>query len=330
MFLLWVGINLNLIIMKNREFKNVLNSVHIFNNLQFRLLKEEVNKRVKTKRISNILETPKHRIICPHCKSSNFILWGKRNDLQRYKCKCCTKTFNSLTKTPLARLRRKGHWLDYTRCLKEGLTIRKAAVKCNISKNTSFRWRHRFITNLKYIKTNKLGGIIESNQLILKESFKGNRSIKFEMKNDRKDVFIIYAIDRNNNIFDITNKGFNTRLLNSELGQKIIEDSLLYSTNNRIFSEFSQLNNFKHISIKTNKKIHKLSHTNKVDSYKSEFENWIIKHFKGVATKYLENYVSWFRSLKEFKSGINSITLLYRAKSIEKYRHQPLKVTDYV
>jgi transposase-like protein len=54
------------------------------------------------------------------------------------------KTFNSLKKTPLAGLRRKGHWLNYSECLKEGLTIREAAKRCGIHRNTSFRWRHRF------------------------------------------------------------------------------------------------------------------------------------------------------------------------------------------
>ena len=141
--------------MKNTKFKNLLNKIQTLNNYQFRLVREEVDVRVKKKRVSNILETPKNQLLCPHCKSNMYIRWGKRNDLQRYKCKSCAKTFNSLTKTPLARLRRKGHWLQYSKCLKQGLTVREAAKECDVHRNTSFRWRHRFLMNSQKIKAKK-------------------------------------------------------------------------------------------------------------------------------------------------------------------------------
>ena len=51
--------------------------------------------------------------------------------MQRYKCRECKKTFNSLTGTPLANLQKKGHWLDYSYCLTQGYTIRKAAKICS-------------------------------------------------------------------------------------------------------------------------------------------------------------------------------------------------------
>ena len=314
--------------MEKNRFKKFLNHVHNFNNYQFRRLKEEVEIRVKKKRIANILETSENELECPFCKSPNYIKWGKRNDLQRYKCKCCCKTFNSLTKTPLARLRRKGHWLEYSNCLKNGLTIREAARECGIHKNTSFRWRHRFITNMKEIKANKLGGIIETGELILKESFKGKKKNIPKFSKKRKDIFVIYCLDRTNNISDITNKGFSKCLLDKELKGKINSDSLLYSEPRKEFENFSKKNKFKHISIKTNG--HSLSHIEKFDGYRNEFKEWINEYFKGVATKYLENYVSWFRNLNEFNSGISALTILYRAKAVEKYRHQPLKVTRFI
>ncbi|MCT4615405.1 MAG: hypothetical protein N4A49_11080 [Marinifilaceae bacterium] len=143
--------------MKNIEFRKLIDRIDKINNLEFRLLKEKVEQRIYSKRVSYILETPLSELKCPFCNHSNFIKWGKRSDLQRYKCKNCRKTFNSLTKTPLARLRRKGHWLDYCNCLKYGYTVRGAAAECGINKNTSFRWRHRFLTNSKFIKAKTVG-----------------------------------------------------------------------------------------------------------------------------------------------------------------------------
>ena len=314
--------------MANSKFKILLNEVNNFNNYEFRKLQEKVDQRIKKKRISNILETPKNELLCPFCNSKNHNRWGKRNDMQRFKCKACSKTFNSLTKTPLARLRRKGHWLEYSNCLKNELTIREAANVCGIHKNTSFRWRHRFITNFKFIKAKKIGGIIESGQLLLKESFKGIKKDKDKLLKPRKNVFVIYSIDRNNNIFDITNKGFNLKILNKEFKDIIINDSLIFSENNKSFIAYLKENNYKHVITKNNN--HELSHIKKVNQYRIDFKEWILDYFKGVATKYLENYVSWYRALNEFNSGINALTILYRAKAIEKYRHQPLKVTRFI
>jgi hypothetical protein len=38
---------------------------------------------------------------------------GFANDLQRFRCCDCGRTFNDLTGTPLARLRHKAKWLAY-------------------------------------------------------------------------------------------------------------------------------------------------------------------------------------------------------------------------
>ena len=42
---------------------------------------------------------------CPHCESREVVHWGKASALPRYRCKGCQRTFNALTKTPLAGLR---------------------------------------------------------------------------------------------------------------------------------------------------------------------------------------------------------------------------------
>ncbi|MCT4616258.1 MAG: IS1595 family transposase [Marinifilaceae bacterium] len=313
--------------MKSQAFKELIKKIELFNNLEFRLLKEKIEERIYSKRVSYILETPERDLICPFCKSINYIKWGKRNDMQRYLCKDCNKTFNSLTNTPLARLRRKGHWLAFSNCLKEGLSVRKAASECGIHKNTSFRWRHRFLYNAKYIKANKLGGIVENSYLKLKESFKGSKNIK-KLNQNRKDIYVVYGIDRTNNIFDITNKGFSSKLLVNTFNSIIHKNSLVLSDRNQHFKEYSKTMTYKHSYLSTISD--KLTYFGHVNTYKTSFLKWINEKFMGVATKYLENYVSWFRFLNEFNSGINSITVLYRAKSVEKYRHQPLKMTRFL
>ena len=67
--------------------------------------------------------------LCPHCGHETFQRWGKSNGMQRYRCKSCLKTFNAVTGTPLARLRKKEKWLEYSEAMIESLSDRKAVKK---------------------------------------------------------------------------------------------------------------------------------------------------------------------------------------------------------
>src|SRR5689334_17798128 len=86
------------------------------------------------------------RLPCSHCQSERTIRWGAAHGLPRYRCLSCKRTFNILTKTPLARLRNKERWLTYVGTMFERKSIRKSAEACAVSATTSSRWRHRFLS----------------------------------------------------------------------------------------------------------------------------------------------------------------------------------------
>ena len=44
---------------------------------------------------------------CPHCASQDLVLWGHASGLPRYRCGDCRRTFNALTGTAMANLRKK-------------------------------------------------------------------------------------------------------------------------------------------------------------------------------------------------------------------------------
>ena len=44
---------------------------------------------------------------CPHCAGREIVGWGRSRGLLRFRCKSCGRTFNALTKTPMAHLRKK-------------------------------------------------------------------------------------------------------------------------------------------------------------------------------------------------------------------------------
>ncbi|RQX18019.1 IS1595 family transposase, partial [Aeromonas caviae] len=80
-----------------------------------------------------------------------------------------------LTKTPLARLRKAQCWEDYAQALIDGLTVRQAAVRCGVCKNTAFLWRHRFLKAMASHQAAREGGIVEVDETFFLESFKGQR-----------------------------------------------------------------------------------------------------------------------------------------------------------
>src|SRR3954452_2956320 len=80
----------------------------------------------------------------PHCGAERLQRWGHASGLRRYRCQACHKTFNALTGTSLARLRKKACWLRYGEALAAGMSRAEAAAHCGVHLTTSFRWRHRF------------------------------------------------------------------------------------------------------------------------------------------------------------------------------------------
>src|SRR3954451_4183342 len=57
---------------------------------------------------------------CPHCATTAPRRWGRASGLRRYRCKACRKTFNALTGTSLARLRKKRALAGLRRALRRG------------------------------------------------------------------------------------------------------------------------------------------------------------------------------------------------------------------
>lgn len=97
---------------------------------------------------------------CPHCASDQTVRWGAAHGLPRFRCLTCRRTFNSLTNTPLARLRNKERWLTYVGTMFEGKSIRRSAAACAVSATTSARWRQRLTNCTAEQRAKILGAII--------------------------------------------------------------------------------------------------------------------------------------------------------------------------
>lgn len=114
---------------------------------------------------------------CPRCGCADLYRHGLVSGLQRYRCKECHKTFNALTGTPLAYLCHKSRWLTYIDEMNQSHTERKSPANTGVYQNTSFRWRHRFLTWISQNRPAKLHGITEADETYLLESNKGQQNL---------------------------------------------------------------------------------------------------------------------------------------------------------
>jgi len=116
---------------------------------------------------------------CPHCGCERLYPWGQSNGPRRWrrKNKDCRKTFNALTGTPLARLRKRELWIEHGRALADGVSLRKVAARTGVNVKTAFRWRHRFLKAPKDARASVLTGIVEADETYFLKSAKGSRKL---------------------------------------------------------------------------------------------------------------------------------------------------------
>ena len=108
---------------------------------------------------------------CPHCAGREIVGWGRSDGLLRFRCKSCGRTFNALTRTPMAHLRKKEKWLAHAQAMIEGKSLAKTAKLCGVHPTTAFRWRHRFLRAPADDKPRSLSGIVEADETFILEWF---------------------------------------------------------------------------------------------------------------------------------------------------------------
>ena len=251
---------------------------------------------------------------CPDCSCERCHRHGQANHLQRFRCCQCGRTFNDLTGTPLARLRHKGKWLDYLAALLDSRTVRSAAKQVGVHRNTTFRWRHRFLHWVKYDRPQQLTGIVEADETFLLESQKGSRKLdRKPRKRGGKAALrgishhldcILVARDRSGRTIDaVTGRGALTKSqLVEHLLPRLDPQALLVSDANAAYRAFARDHGIAHqaVNLQAGQRVRASSqraiHVQNVNAYHRRFKEWLAR-FHGVASWRLPNYLGWLWAL---------------------------------
>jgi transposase-like protein len=267
--------------------------------------------RVGTDVVAELGQRRVDSIGCPHCDSRDVVRWGKASALPRYRCKGCQRTFNALTKTPLAHLRMKDKWVAQVEAMIDGVSTAKTAKRCDVDYKTAFRWRHRFLAWLAGDKPRALSGIVEGDETFILESFKGKRSGMPRAARKRggksakrgicaEQIPVIVARDRQGATTDAVLPKLNRVSITAALGGIVTPVNEFCCDGGTAIVAFARKAGIPtHILPMPGKPNPQTPdfHINNVNAYHGRLKEWL-RRFHGVATKNLSNYLGWRRTLE--------------------------------
>ncbi|GKU23212.1 IS1/IS1595 family N-terminal zinc-binding domain-containing protein [Clostridium folliculivorans] len=234
----------------------------------------------------------KNRIVesCPLCGSTCHIKYGFYNGIQRYKCKVCQKTFSRTTNSLWSYSKKNARtWLEFTELMTENKTLKFCAEKLNISIGTAFYWRHKILQALSTDSTpDSLSGVVHIGKVIIKESFKGCRDKEIiASATPRENIWIIGAKGEEDSMFikPVFKYYWDKIAFNEKVYSKIEKKSYIAPCADR---------NINSVAIRHNKnKSIKVEAEYRIKYLWPNLKKWI-SIFHGVASKYLQRYLSFF------------------------------------
>jgi len=250
-------------------------------------------------------------LVCPHCNDNFVVKNGKFNGRQRYLCRSCKHTFNDFTNTPMQRTQMPEKWLQYLELMFKGFSLRAAAVEIGgVTHVTLFYWRHKILNALKHLDVDSFEGITEMDETYFLYSEKGHKSITWREPRHRggkakkrgiskEQVGVLVVCDRHKqSSLRVAGSGrINAETLNAMVTDKISNSATLCSDADTAIKSFATEHNLKHIELNASKgqRVKQgVYHIQNVNACHKQLKDWMRK-FNGVATKYLDNYLSWYR-----------------------------------
>ena len=248
---------------------------------------------------------------CPHCGGRRLQRWGGASGLPRYRCGDCQRTFNALTGTPLARLRKKEQWAEQAKALMTGESVVKAAERCDVAYTTAFRWRHRFLSAPALDKPKHLTGLVEADETFILESFKGKRSGLPRPSRKRggkagkrglsaEQIPVLVARDRTGATTDAVLPKLNRASVTAALAGIVTPTNDLCCDGGKAIVSFARDAKIPcHILPTPGRPSSQAPnlHINNVNGYHGRLKEWL-RPFHGVATKYLDHYLGWRRAVE--------------------------------
>lgn len=203
----------------------------------------------------------------------------------------------------------KAKWLEQARALAEGLTIHQAADRLDVAPSSAFRWRHRFLALPKTIQAQRLAGIAEADETYFLRSNKGQRGLGRAPRKrggvaarrglSSEQVPVLVARDRAGQTANFMLEADNAANVAAALKPLLAPDVLLCTDGSGTLASAARQMGVCHRPVNVlagRRVIAGVYHIQNVNAFDSRLKGWV-RRFNGVATRYLESYLGWFRAL---------------------------------
>jgi transposase-like protein len=252
-------------------------------------------------------------IHCPRCGSRRTHRWGSFKARQRYRCLSCCRTFSDLTASPAAYIKKLELWPAYAERLSTGASLRRTAADLGIHPTTAFRWRHAILRALDDSDIEALVGWIELASRRFVPSEKGSRHLtrpgrRRGWRPDQRDRprwgHIVAACDRTGHcvttcVLPATAGTPDARAIVRVLGNRTMEQPVVLQKTGRFGAAARYLRDRGGTFLDARRTPgygprRTLRHVDTASGYLSRYARWMGR-FRGVATRYLANYLIWHR-----------------------------------
>lgn len=250
----------------------------------------------------------RHGIVCPRCGRDDIVRWGRQRQRQRYRCRNCRRTFSDLTGTPAAYSKHLSRWPAFGACMLESLSVRGTADRLGVSPKTAFRWRHRVLEALRLEAGPALRGAIGISQSKFAFSEKGSRKLTRPPRRHGSrfrwpqppPVFVVRAADRHGAVWAEVLVGRWPRSLDLVplIRDRVAPPALLVASFG-LASSYAAAARRLRCPYRSTRSLRGDGAASDPDVARARaidraFHVWLIR-FRGVATRYLRNYLCWHR-----------------------------------
>lgn len=223
---------------------------------------------------------------CPACGNNDYIKYGSYKGIQRYKCKECLRTFSKATNSLWSYSKHDASkWIEFLELMIEKKSLRYCAKKLEINLATAFYWRHKILHGLTLnTLPNKLNGDIYIGKTLIRENFKGCRNINTDI---RQNIWVVGAKGSDDSMLikPISKHFWNLKSFNKRIYSEIAEKSYIVPYGDRYISLIAKAHNKKIIK--------QTSDETRIKFLRNNINVWL-RTFCGIATKYLEEYLTFF------------------------------------
>jgi len=283
---------------------------------------------------------------CAHCGHTKYVKFGKDKGAHRYKCKSCKRSFTEYSGTWMDGLHRKDKIDGYLKLMLEEKSLDKIKETLAINKKTAFDWRHKILSSIEQSEKAGFTGITESDETFFLRSEKGkekqdHKPRKRGGKSSKKGVndehiAVIVTQDRKDQVdLTVATAGRLKKVdIENAIGKRLTEQTILCTDSHVSYKGFAIDNHLEHHPLRSDLKQrikHGVYHIQHVNSTHNRLKKWIDSKFWGVSTKYLQQYLNWFRikeTLKDSKQFLKDFAHM-SAQDVQAYQRYASLTNKY-